>query len=212
MKKIVIISIAVLLMAFSSNAQIFQYGLKGGLNYSSLAMDDIMGISNGTDIYDLLAGETVRGYQIGIMTRVNVLMLFVQPELYFNVTGGSVNKVMANGASELLTVQFNRIDIPLLVGVKLGPARINVGPVGSAVLGSVNELKELVSSDLETVSSGLTWGYQAGIGVDLFNKLAVDFRYEGSLSQYGDSFEVGGLTHEFDARPKQWILGFGWWF
>jgi len=146
------------------------------------------------------------------MTRINVFMLFVQPELYFNVTGGSVEKVLANGTSELLNVQFNRIDIPLLIGAKFGPARINVGPVGSAVLSSVNELQDLVSSDLETVSSGLTWGYQAGIGLDLFNKLAVDLRYEGSLSQYGDSFVVGGMTHEFDARPKQWILAFGWWF
>ncbi|MDA3822080.1 MAG: porin family protein [Bacteroidales bacterium] len=213
MKKIVIISIAMLFMAFSANAQIFQYGLKGGLNYSSLAMDDIIGISDGTEVYDLLAGETVRGYQVGIMTRVNVLMLFVQPELYFNVTGGSVKKVLEDGTSDLLNVQFNRIDIPLLVGVKLGPARINVGPVGSAVVGSTNQLKELVSSDLETVSSGLTWGLQAGIGLDLFNKIAVDLRYEGSLSQYGDdSFMVGGMTHKFDARPTQRILAFGWWF
>jgi hypothetical protein len=212
MKKIVVISIAVAFLSITANAQLFQYGLKLGVNYSSLAMEDIPDIHDGADIYDLLAGETVRGFQAGLMTRINVAMVFVQPELYFNVTGGSVEQLMENGASELLTVKFNRIDIPLLVGVKFGPARINIGPVGSAVVGSVNELQELIST-VETVSSGLTWGFQAGIGLDLFNKLAVDVRYEGSLSQYGDdSFEIGGMTHNFDARPKQWIVAFGWWF
>jgi opacity protein-like surface antigen len=58
----------------------------------------------------------------------------------------------------------------------------------------------------------MTWGFQAGIGIDVFKKLAVDARYEGSLSKYGDSFNVGGTDHNFDARPSQWIIALGWWF
>jgi opacity protein-like surface antigen len=110
-----------------------------------------------------------------------------------------------------LNVKFNRFDIPLLVGAKLGPARINIGPVGSAVISSVNDLVE-ISSDLETLTGGLTWGFQAGIGIDLFKKISIDGRYEGSLSKYGDSFTVGGMAHNFDARPTQWIVALGYWF
>lgn len=212
MKRFVLLSMAVLLLSFTAQAQLFQFGIKGGLNYSSLAMEDITGITDGTEVYDLLKGETVRGYQAGIMTRIKIAMVFVQPELYFNVTGGSVEQVIAGGTSELLNVQFNRIDIPLLAGVKLGPARINIGPVGSAVISSVNELKDVVSSDLETINSGLTWGFQAGVGIDILKKLSIDGRYEGSLSQYGDAFMVAGNPYNLDARPKQWILAFGWWF
>ena len=37
-------------------------------------------------------------------------------------------------STEVLNVNFSRIDLPLLVGVKLDLARINVGPVGSYIL------------------------------------------------------------------------------
>ncbi len=211
MKRLVFIAIAAVIFSVSASAQLFQYGIKGGINFSTLKMEDITGISDGTDVYNLVTGESVRGYQIGAMARVKVAMVYVQPELYFAVTGGSVEQVMENGATELLDVQFNRIDIPLLVGVKFGPARINVGPVGSAVVGSKNELQDLFS-DLETVSSGLTWGFQAGVGIDVMKKLTLDVRYEGSLSQYGDSFTVGGMEHTLDARPTQWIVALGWMF
>jgi hypothetical protein len=211
MKKIAILSIAVLFVSVSANAQLFQYGLKGGINFSSISMDEITGITDGAQVYDLATGETVRGYQVGLMTRFNIAMAFVQPELYFNTTGGAVEQVVQGGVNEMLNVQFNRLDIPLLAGIKFGPARINVGPVGSVMISSVNELTE-ISQDLETLSGSFTWGFQAGIGLDIFKKLAVDARYEGSLSKYGDSFTVGGLEHSFDARPTQWIIALGWWF
>lgn len=211
MKKLLSVCVILLALVLNSNSQIFSYGIKIGLNRSSLSMEDIKGVQDeGTAaVYDLLKGESVRGFQAGLMTRIKIAMVYVQPELYYNVTGGSVEQVLANGTSELLNVQFNRIDIPLLVGVKFGPARINAGPVGSTVLSSSNELP---FDDLETLSSGLTWGYQAGVGLDIFNKLTFDVRYEGSLSQYGDSFTAGTKSYDFDARPTAWIFALGWWF
>jgi len=211
MKKIAFISIAVLFLSVSAQAQLFQFGIKGGINFSTLQMDDITGITEGSQVYDLITGESVTGYQAGLMTRINVAMFFVQPELYFTSTGGVVEQVVQGGVNELLNVNFSRFDIPLLVGLKLGPARINAGPVGSAMISSANDLVE-ISQDLETLTGGLTWGYQAGVGIDLFKKLAVDLRYEGSLSQYGDSFTVGGSDYALDARPTQVIFTLGFWF
>jgi len=211
MKKIAFISIAVLFLSVSAQAQLFQFGIKGGINFSTLQMDDITGITEGSQVYDLITGESVTGYQAGLMTRINVAMFFVQPELYFTSTGGVVEQVVQGGVNELLNVNFSRFDIPLLVGLKLGPARINAGPVGSAMINSVSDLVE-ISQDLETLTGGLTWGYQAGVGIDLFKKLAVDLRYEGSLSQYGDSFTVGGSDYALDARPTQVIFTLGFWF
>jgi opacity protein-like surface antigen len=211
MKKVVFISIAVMFMSVSANAQLFQYGIKGGINFSTLQMDQITGITDGSRVYDLVTGESVTGYQVGLMTRINVAILFVQPELYFSTTGGVVEQVYEGSANELLEVKFNRFDIPLLVGFKLGPARINAGPVGSAMISSTNELVE-ISQDLETLTGGLTWGYQAGVGIDLFKKLSVDLRYEGALSKYGDSFAVGGDNYALDARPTQVIFTLGYWF
>ena len=201
MKKIALISIAALFLSVMANAQFFQIGLKAGVNFASLAMDDITGINTGNDVYDLVTGETVTGYQAGLMPRINVAMHFVQTQVYFNTSGGVVEQVFQNGTKELLEVKFNRVDIPLLVGLKLGPARINAGQVGSAMISSVNDLT-VISQDLETLTGSLTWGYQAGVGLDLFKKIAIDARYEGSLSKYGDSFNVGGIDHTLDARPS----------
>ncbi|MFC2129348.1 porin family protein [Bacteroidota bacterium] len=212
MKKLFFLTIIAMFLFTSANAQIFQYGLKAGVNFSKLAMDDITGISSATGAYDLVTGESVTGYQLGVMTRVNVAMVFIQPEVYFNALGGTVQKVATGGATELLDVKFNRIDIPLLVGVKFGPARINIGPVGSAVISSTNELVDLAEAGTTTLSDNFTWGFQAGIGLDLFNKLALDARYESSLSRFGESFEIAGTSYPLDARPNSWIIALGYWF
>lgn len=210
MKKLFFLTITAMFLFTTANAQLFQYGLKAGLNFSTLSMDDLT-IGTGAEAYDLITGESVTGYQVGIMTRINVAMVFVQPEVYFNAVGGTVQKVATGGATELLDVTFNRFDIPLLVGVKLGPARLNAGPVGTYVISSDSELRT-IAPELETLSGDFTWGFQAGIGLDLFRKLALDARYEGSLSRFGDSFEIAGLPYSFDARPSSWIISLGYWF
>ena len=179
-------------------------------------MDDIKGINSLDGAYNLGTGESVTGYQFGIMTRINVAMVFVQPEVYFNAVGGTVKKEktikIPGEEPELLDVTFNRIDIPLLVGIKLGPARINAGPVGTAVISSTNELVRLAEAGEATLSDNFTWGFQAGIGLDLFKKLSLDVRYEGSLSRFGEAFEIDGISYPLDARPTSWILSMGYWF
>lgn len=211
MKKLIFLSITALFLFSAANAQLFQYGIKAGVNFSKLSMDEITGINTGTQVYDLITGESVSGYQFGLQTRINIAMVFVQPEIYFNAVGGSVEKVVDNGPAEFLNVKFNRVDIPLLVGVKLGPARINAGPVGTVVVSSVNELIE-IAPELESLSNSFTWGFQAGIGLDIFKKLSLDCRYEGSLSKYGDSFAIGANNFSLDARPTSWIVAVGYWF
>ena len=212
MKKLFFVTITAMFMFVSANAQLFQYGLKAGVNFSTISMADITGISTGLEVYDLMTGESATGYQLGIMTRINVAMFFVQPEVYYNVAAGSVQKVAEGGVTTLLDIQFNRIDIPLLVGVKLGPARLNAGPVGSIVLSSTNEIIDLVDAGAESLSNDFTWGFQAGIGLDLFKKISVDARYEGSLSRFGEALEIAGTSYNLDARPTSWTIAAGYWF
>ncbi len=210
MKKLIFIVVASLFIVQVSDAQIFKYGIKAGIGFSSINMDDVTGISDGSDVYNLVTGDGVMGYHIGIQTRIKVAMLVIQPELYFNTGGGSLEQVVDNGATEVLNVNFNRIDIPVLVGVKLGPARFNVGPVGSFVLSETTDLTD-IEPEFEMFTSSMTWGFQAGIGLDI-SKLSLDARYEGSLSALGETFAVGGADFPLDARPSQWIISLGIWF
>jgi hypothetical protein len=206
------IMLAVSMFVFTtSEAQIFKYGLKAGIGFSSLKFEDITGISDGSDVYDLVTGDAVMGYHFGVQTRIKIAMLYIQPEAYFNAGGGTVEQVLDNGATEVLNVRFSRIDIPVLVGVKLGPVRLNAGPTGAIALKETTDLTEL-EPDYTLFTKTMTWGFQAGVGVDLFKKLSIDARYEGSLSQLGESLNIGGSEFALDARPSQWIISLGVWF
>ncbi len=207
-----IILAAAFLMVQFANAQMFQWGIKAGLGINSLKIDELTDVQQGSDVYDLLTGDNVMGYHIGVQTRINIAMFFIQPELYFNDGGGTLESVKNGGVPEIMNVDFKRIDLPLLVGVKLGPARINLGPVGSYVV------KESISGDVSNLdpdytifTQSMTWGFQAGLGVDL-SKISLDVRYEGSLSSLGESFTVGGQEFQLDARPSQWVFSLGFWF
>jgi len=211
MKKLILVFLASLFVYTASEAQIFQYGIKAGVGFSSLKFEEITGINDEGDVYDLVTGAGVVGYHLGVQTRIDIAMLYIQPEAYFNAGGGTVEKIMDNGATEVLNVNFSRIDIPVLVGVKLGPVRLNLGPTGSIVLKESTDLTSL-EPDFTLFTHTMTWGFQAGAGVDLFSKISLDARYEGSLSQIGESLTIGGNEFALDARPSQWIISLGIWF
>jgi hypothetical protein len=212
MKKLIIVLAVSLFAVQTSNAQMFKWGIKAGLGINKLSISDLTGIQDGSDVYDLVTNDNVMGYHIGFQTRVDLAVIFIQPELYFNDGGAKIEEFKNDGLEATYNVNFQRIDLPLLVGAKLGPARLNLGPVGSYVV------KESISGDIDNLdpdytvfSQSMTWGYQVGLGVDL-SKISLDVRYEGSLSSFGDSFTVGGSTFQLDARPSQWIFSLGFWF
>jgi len=212
MKKLLLVLAASFLLFQISDAQLIKFGIKGGVGFSKLAIEDITGLTDGTDVYNLVTGESVTGYHIGVDARINLAMIFVQPEVYFNAGGGTLQKVVDGGTNELLNVDFSRIDVPILVGVKLGPARLGIGPVGSYVLSNSYEDLATLIPDLDLFSKQMTWGFQAGLGLDVW-KLSIDARYEGSLSKLGrDQVTVGSTDFTLDARPSQWLVSVGYWF
>jgi opacity protein-like surface antigen len=212
MKKLIFVLAASFFLIQFADAQLFQYGIKAGVGFSSLKIDDLA-ITDGGDAYDLITGDKVVGYHVGIQTQINIAIVVIKPELYFNAGGGSIEQFEDNGVVGVMDVKFNRIDLPVLVGVKLGPARINVGPVGSYVISeSITNDIASIPADYKVFNSSLTWGFQAGVGVDLLKKLSIDARYEGSLSKLGETLTIGNADFELDARPSQWIISLGYWF
>ena len=210
MKKLILIAVASFFLVQVSNAQLFNYGIKAGIGFSSLKINDLTGISDGSDVYDLITGDGVMGYHLGVQTRIKIAMIYIQPELYWNAGGGTLEQVIDGGATEILEVKFNRMDLPLLVGVKLGPVRFNIGPVGSYVISESND-DSTADFDYQLYLSSMNWGWQGGIGVDL-SKLSLDVRYEGSLSDLSDSVPEALQNYNMDPRPSQWIISLGYWF
>jgi len=214
MKKNILIFLFAVVMAATSGAQVLSFGIKGGLNYSKMKFDDIPNIVSGINDYDLSQDESFQGFHIGLMGRVKMFNMFLQPELLFNTTGGKFlieGMEGGNTVTEVRTVKYNKLDLPVLLGIKFGPARINAGPVASVTLSSDSELDEIIP-DMKTLSKGATIGYQAGVGIDILKKLTVDLRYEGGLSKLGDKLTVGDTDYNFDSRASKFLVSVGFFF
>jgi len=211
MKKLLIIVISVFL-ALPSFSQL-KFGIKAGVSTTSLTMEDVKQVTSTSTTYTIEKLEGLNyGFHAGIFGRVSISKLFIQPELLFATrTSEYTVKDVVNATSEDVKQSFNKIDIPVMVGVKFGPARLNAGPVGSFLISSPKEL--IKDASLETIYGKMSIGYQAGLGLDLLGKLTIDLRYEGSLKKYQTKIEnATGTSVNLDDRPNAFLLSIGLMF
>lgn len=206
MKRYSLILLFVFLSVGMANAQLFKFGIKAGVSSSRVKFSEI-DLGN-----NLVAkeGNSITGMHFGVVSRVQLLGFFVQPELYFSSTGGDIKIVdISTGVETVRTQKFNKIDIPVLVGWKFGPARVGIGPVASIVISDKAVLKDYTGYDEQFNKA--TFGYQVGVGLDIW-KLGFDLRYEGSLSKLGDGIKVQGQERSFDSRNPQLLASVALYF
>ena len=190
------------------------WGIKAGLSTTSITMADAKSITSGGTTYtiDKLKGANY-GIQFGAFARLKIAMLYIQPELLFSTRSNEYTLSKANSLTDSITVKqnFNKLDIPVMLGLKFGPLRVNAGPVGSLRIGSP---KNLVNDpDFKAMYAQMTFGYQAGIGLDIFKKLTLDVRYEGSLKKYQNQIEnTAGTKFNLDDRPNSFLFSVGLMF
>lgn len=211
MKKLIVLFVCLTLIG-STSAQLFRVGFRGGMGSSSIKMDDlnISSSSIGSSIDSLLikAGDAKVGLHFGVITRIKILSLYVQPELLLTSANCELKvSDLLDGTESIKDQKFTKLDIPIMIGWKLGPARIQAGPVANII---INSDKALDSYDLEEEYKGATWGYQVGAGLDLW-KLTFDVKYEGNFSKLGDSVKLGSESFNTDMRNKQVIFSVGFW-
>jgi hypothetical protein len=203
MKRIILISsLAILFLNLS--AQI-DFGIKGGLNISNVKASEIL-----TDDYRINpAASGNLGYHVGGFLRASMVGIFIQPELYFSSLSSEfkVEDLSGTGtADQLVKQKIGRIDVPVLVGVKLGTFRLGLGPVGSIIVSDKSDLNDITG--YEATLKSATFGYQLGAGVDIW-KIGIDLRYEGNLTKLGDHLDIGGQTINLDNRVRQIIISLG---
>jgi hypothetical protein len=204
MKKLSVI-ILVVLISLPSFSQI-KFGLKVGAESTTVPTYDI---TTGTSNIEALK-DASWGFHGGVFMRIKLLALYVQPEVVFASNTFDYN-VTTSSITEVKTQKFNRLSIPLLVGAKLGPIRINAGPAAAIQIGTPEAL--INDPNFEDMYKGALWGFQAGIGVDLLKKLTLDARYAGSLGEaFGDSVPIGGQTFKLDYGQHSFLLSLGLMF
>lgn len=194
MKKIILITCVMVSSGIAAMAQLpnFTFGIKGGANFSKLKTKE-----------DLTDENSIAGYHIGVFTRLGAAGIFVQPELYLGSKGNDFVQVKtaSNTTTAKGKVRFTTLDLPLLLGTKIGPSKLNVrlmaGPVVSFVVNE-NTTFDSAYQNIKDFNNykKQNWAYQAGAGVDLGN-LTLDARYEGGLSNVSRSDEYNQKQNLF---------------
>lgn len=209
MKKLLAILFTVLiaLPAFSQ----LNFGLKAGVSTTSITMADAKSVTSGGATYtlDMLKGANY-GIHAGLFARVSISKLYLQPELLFATRSNEYTLSKVNSIVDSISVKqnFSNFEIPIMIGLKFGPARINAGPVGSLRLNSPKDLID--NPDFKAMYASMTIGYQAGVGLDILKKLTIDLRYEGSLKKFQNQIEnTVGTKVNLDDRPNAFIFSLG---
>jgi hypothetical protein len=184
----------ILSISISAMAQLpsFTFGIKGGVNYSKLTTKD-----------DLTEENSIAGYQVGVFTRVGGLGLYLQPEMYIGSKGNDFIKINTGSSSVAASgkVRFTTLDVPVLIGTKIGPGKLNLRFMTGPVISFVLDEKTTFDSAYQNVTDfdnykKQNWAYQAGAGVDVGN-LTVDLRYEAGLSNISNSSEYNQKQNLF---------------
>lgn len=159
--------------AFSQGLPTFQFGVKGGMNLAKFKTKDTF------------SSDNKGGYYGGVWARIGGAGIHFQPELY--LSGKNSNLVTLTGQTGLENeVKFTSLDLPLLIGTKIGAAgfgvRLNTGPVLTFMLDERQKFASAASSAFDGDFKDATVALQVGVGLDI-GKLNIDGRYEYGLSE-----------------------------
>jgi len=214
---------------FSGRGKFFSFGVKVGANFSQLNTLEVKtprltqpgpgGIpvvtSGGQIVYDFFQNNNSRitGIVGGVFFRFG-RKFFIQPEVLISAKGGSFDVVKTSLATQKIDVKFTTIDVPILLGFKLGPLRLNAGPMASLTVSQNQKLKDALDQyskqSIDDTFKQAVFGYQAGVGLT-FLGLNLDVRYEGSLSDLSQIGLDPGNDARFTSKTALWQLtaGFG---
>ena len=174
MKKLLLTLIIFTTAVSFASAQLlpsFQFGVKGGLNFSSLQSTTAATFSSSNQA----------GYLAGFWARVGALGFNFQPEMY--LTSKDVD-VSSNGGET--TAKFTSVDVPLLFGGKIGAfgigGRFYTGPLISFAINKDQNFSGAVDKATSLDYQDQNFAWQFGIGLDI-KKISFDLRYEAGLTK-----------------------------
>lgn len=206
MKNLLLVIVLAFAFIGTTHAQFMKTGIKFGASTYDMKLGDFV-VTNANKFDNLTEkiDDSSFGYQFGLFARFG-RGLHVQPEILFNSNKLDFETTV-DGNSFQTTETFNNIDIPILVGLKLGPLHAQAGPVGRFYLGSDEKVASIVE-DYQDDEDRLKVGYQAGFGIDLW-RFSLDFRYEGSLRHFGDVIDIDGKAFSLDNKAGRAVVSMG---
>ncbi len=188
MKRIAILTVVLVgLTAVGAAAQAgLTLGLKGGINFSNLKVDDPIATYDGR-----------AGYHIGAYTRIKLLKLGIQPELIYSTQGADVSTSTVTNAKQ----EFNYLNVPVMLKLYLaGGFNLQAGPQFGFLVGGSGEYDPVdavldgsfdpkEAYDNSDISIGLGCGWEV-------KSLSIDFRYNIGLSEIEDNASLEATKNQ----------------
>lgn len=172
-----------------------RFGIKGGLNYSNL------------DVQDATNAKWLIGFNLGLFAKLPLSsFVAIQPELYYTTKGSNVtyNNLFVDGTARF---NFNYLEFPLLLVLNpISVLNVHFGPYVSYLLNGIvtNESNINLFNFENNINlddyNRIDAGFVVGVGIDL-GPLNVGLRYNFGLTKIGRERSFLGTTYTFpDAR------------
>lgn len=190
------------ILFFIISAQILaqsDYGIKAGLSYNSNGK--LSEFVNETETIFDNKGKGKSGFNIGFYGKLNLGPIYLRPELVYTKTTTEYDL-----GSQIEDYKVSKIDIPVLVGVKLlGPLSIFAGPAFQYVLSN-----DLMGLSFNSIENDFTVGMNIGASVK-FGRFGFDVRYERGFNEsevevIDANIQDATILYRLDSRPKQLIF------
>ncbi|CAA9200784.1 hypothetical protein FLA105534_03250 [Flavobacterium bizetiae] len=187
MKKVLLSAIAV--MAFMSvSAQETRFGVKAGLNLSTLTGD-------AEDAKSLV------GFQVGGFAEIKLTDKFaIQPEVLFSTQGAKFDDIEGDSKTKL-----NYINVPVLAKYFITEAfSVEAGPQIGFLVSAKSD-----GEDIKDFTKSVDFGFNLGAGYNFTENLSVGLRYTLGLSPVNDN---GDDFEDYTVRNGNFALAVGYKF
>lgn len=186
----------------------FRLGIKGGVSMANIKTDGLTVNGIGGFVVDNINSKS--GYTAGAYMRLG-RKVFVEPELLFSYKNASFDILRTITSQQLqFDVRYTSLDVPVMLGYRLGPIHFLAGPVFSYSMNSNSSIAEAIGVNLGSLQAATQKAYisyTAGAGIDLLG-LTLDLRYEGNVTDISKTVPLpAGVNFSQKAALWQATLG-----
>ena len=181
MKKFIFVAIFTWTVSWTASAQLIQFGIKGGANFSNLNGEAIEGVGF----------NNITNYHFGALLEISLFEnLSIQPELLYITQGAEMEQIGAQLKNEL-----GYIALPVLAKFYLtkNTFSIEVGPQISFLVSERNQFDNKDSNTFDFALAG-------GLGYKLTKNIFAQARYTMGLTEVKKDAAIKNSVLQFSVR------------
>lgn len=191
MKKLIFAVLFVFAAITNSNAQVVQFGIKGGANFANF--------NGGTDGIDY-DWKNKTGFHVGALAEIKLLPNFsIQPEALFSSQGAASD---VDGVDDF---NFDYISVPVLAKFYLITDRLSIeaGPQFSFLVSDSGKVVDELGNSYDTNPKSFDFAVAGGLGLKIAGGLFAHARYTIGLTE---------VSKDSDIKNAVFQVGLGYLF